>query len=70
VIATPPRGRRPIRTHVGEYDEELVATAIRRELARGGQAFYLHNRVESIDEAADGCGSWCPRRASSSATAR
>jgi transcription-repair coupling factor (superfamily II helicase) len=52
VIATPPRGRRPIRTHVGEWDTELVAGAIRRELGRGGQSFYLHNRVESIDEAA------------------
>jgi transcription-repair coupling factor (superfamily II helicase) len=53
VIATPPRGRRPVRTHVGEWDEELVATAVRRELGRGGQAFFLHNRVESIDEAAE-----------------
>jgi transcription-repair coupling factor (superfamily II helicase) len=52
VIATPPRGRRPVRTHVGEWDDELVAHALKRELARGGQAFYLHNRVESIDEAA------------------
>ena len=53
IIETPPEGRRPIRTHVGEYDEELVKTALEREVARGGQAFYLHNRVETIDEAAD-----------------
>ena len=53
VIETPPEGRRPIRTHVGEYDEELVKTALEREVARGGQSFYLHNRVETIDEAAD-----------------
>ena len=53
VIETPPEGRRPIRTHVGEYDEELVRTALEREAARGGQAFYLHNRVETIDEASD-----------------
>jgi transcription-repair coupling factor (superfamily II helicase) len=53
VIETPPVGRRPIRTHVGEYDEELVALALRREREREGQAFFLHNRVESIDEAAD-----------------
>ena len=52
VIATPPRGRRPIRTHVGEYDEEIVRMALMREHDRGGQSFYLHNRVESIDEAA------------------
>jgi transcription-repair coupling factor (superfamily II helicase) len=53
VIETPPEGRRPIRTHVGEYDEELVKTALERETARGGQSFYLHNRVETIDDAAD-----------------
>jgi transcription-repair coupling factor (superfamily II helicase) len=53
VIETPPEGRRPIRTHVGEYDEELVKSALEREVARGGQAFYLHNRVETIDEAAE-----------------
>jgi transcription-repair coupling factor (superfamily II helicase) len=53
IIETPPEGRRPIRTHVGEYDEELVKAALEREAARGGQSFYLHNRVETIDEAAD-----------------
>jgi transcription-repair coupling factor (superfamily II helicase) len=53
VIETPPEGRRPIRTHVGEYDEELVQVALAREAAREGQAFYLHNRVETIDEAAE-----------------
>jgi transcription-repair coupling factor (superfamily II helicase) len=41
-----------VKTHVGEYDPELVALALRREVERGGQAFFLHNRVESIDEAA------------------
>jgi transcription-repair coupling factor (superfamily II helicase) len=52
VIETPPEGRRPIRTFVGEYDEELVAQALEREAGRGGQSFYLHNRVETIDERA------------------
>ena len=52
VIETPPEGRRPIRTYVGEYDDELVNAALEREHARGGQSFYLHNRVESIEEAA------------------
>jgi transcription-repair coupling factor (superfamily II helicase) len=52
VIETPPEGRRPIRTHVGEYDDELVKTALERETARGGQSFYLHNRVETIEDAA------------------
>src|SRR5437773_1446779 len=53
VIETPPEGRRPIRTYVGEYDEELVKQALEREHQRGGQSFYLHNRVETIDEAAE-----------------
>ena len=52
VIETPPEGRRPIRTYVGEYDEEIVEAALEREKERGGQSFFLHNRVESIDEAA------------------
>src|SRR6202035_2466215 len=52
VIETPPEGRRPIKTYVGEYDEQLVKQALERELARGGQAFFLHNRVETIDETA------------------
>jgi transcription-repair coupling factor (superfamily II helicase) len=52
IIETPPEGRRPIRTTLGEYDEELVKAALEREHARGGQAFYLHNRVETIEEAA------------------
>jgi transcription-repair coupling factor (superfamily II helicase) len=51
VIETPPEGRRPIRTYVGEYDDELVKAALEREHARGGQSFFLHNRVETIDEA-------------------
>jgi transcription-repair coupling factor (superfamily II helicase) len=53
IIETPPEGRRPIRTTVGEYDEELVKLALEREVERSGQAFYLHNRVETIDEAAE-----------------
>jgi transcription-repair coupling factor (superfamily II helicase) len=53
IIETPPQGRRPIRTTVGEYDDELVKLALEREVERDGQAFYLHNRVETIDEAAE-----------------
>jgi transcription-repair coupling factor (superfamily II helicase) len=52
IIETPPEGRRPIRTTVGEYDEEMIKTALQRELERNGQAFYLHNRVETIEDAA------------------
>lgn len=53
VIATPPEGRRAVKTIVGEYDEEQVRFAIQRELDRSGQVFFLHNRVESIDETAE-----------------
>lgn len=49
VIDTPPLDRRPVRTFVGPYEERLVAAAIRRELARGGQVFVVHNRVQTID---------------------
>ncbi len=51
-ILTPPEERHPVLTFVGPYDEKQVAAAIRRELLREGQVFYLHNRVESIDRAA------------------
>ncbi|MCQ3805209.1 MAG: transcription-repair coupling factor [bacterium] len=50
-IRIPPRGRRPILTYVGPYDEQAVSMAIRRELLREGQVFYVHNRVLSIDHA-------------------
>jgi transcription-repair coupling factor (superfamily II helicase) len=60
VIETPPEGRRPIRTHVGEYDEDAVLLALTREQERGGQSFYLHNRVETIDEAAARLQALCP----------
>ncbi len=60
VIETPPEGRRPIRTHVGEYDEEQIKAALDREHRRGGQSFYLHNRVETIEEAAKRLRELCP----------
>jgi transcription-repair coupling factor (superfamily II helicase) len=60
VIETPPAGRRPIRTHVGEYDDELVRLALTREVERGGESFYLHNRVETIDDAAEKLRQLCP----------
>ncbi|MGH3005553.1 MAG: transcription-repair coupling factor [Gaiellaceae bacterium] len=60
VIETPPQGRRPIRTHVGEYDEDIIRLALAREAERGGQSFYLHNRVETIDEAAEKLRQMCP----------
>ncbi|MCA1687209.1 MAG: transcription-repair coupling factor [Actinobacteria bacterium] len=53
IIETPPAGRRSILTHVGPYDEDLVKQAIEREVARDGQIFFVHNRVETIDEVAE-----------------
>jgi transcription-repair coupling factor (superfamily II helicase) len=50
-IRTPPEDRHPILTYVGPYDEQAVSAAIRRELLREGQVFYVHNRVRSIDRA-------------------
>ena len=51
LIMTPPDDRRPVEVHVGEWDPDLVSAAIRRELARGGQVYYVSNRVRSIEEA-------------------
>ncbi|MQA74254.1 MAG: transcription-repair coupling factor [Solirubrobacterales bacterium] len=53
VIETPPEGRRPVRTYVGPYDEELVRRAIQREVAREGQVFFLHNRIDTLTEVAE-----------------
>ncbi len=51
LILTPPDDRRPVDVHVGEWDPDVVSDAIRRELARGGQVYYVSNRVRSIEEA-------------------
>ncbi len=48
VLSAPPSDRYPVQTYVLEYNEAVVKNAIEREVARGGQAYYLHNRVESI----------------------
>ncbi len=53
VIETPPVDRQAVRTYVTRYDEGLIREAILRELARGGQVFFVHNRVETIDAAAE-----------------
>ncbi len=60
VIETPPEGRRPVKTYVGEYEEELVKRAILREHERKGQAFFMHNRVDSIEETAERLRAMCP----------
>lgn len=50
VLETPPEERLPVKTHVLEYDDSLIRDAIRRELARGGQVYFLYNRVRSIEQ--------------------
>ncbi|MGW6537166.1 transcription-repair coupling factor [Streptomyces sp. NPDC055011] len=51
-ITTPPEERHPVLTFVGPYEEKQIGAAVRRELLREGQVFYIHNRVDSIDRAA------------------
>ncbi|NDH45252.1 MAG: transcription-repair coupling factor [Actinobacteria bacterium] len=53
LLNTPPADRQPIRTHVTTYDDRVAAEAIRRELLRDGQVFWVHNRVETIEERAE-----------------
>ena len=52
IVDTPPENRHPVMTYVGEYDEEVVISAIRRELLRDGQVFYVHHRVQTINHIA------------------
>jgi transcription-repair coupling factor (superfamily II helicase) len=52
VIETPPRDRLPVHTEISEADDELVTDAVLREVDRGGQVFFVHNRVETIHNAA------------------
>ena len=60
VLHTPPADRRPILTYVGSYDERAVSEAIRREMLRDGQVFFVHNRVEDIDQVAEALGRLVP----------
>src|SRR5207245_9804577 len=53
VIQTPPEERQPIKTYVTADDDELIHEAISRELHRGGQVYFVHNRVRTIQKAAD-----------------
>jgi len=53
VIDTPPANRFPVQVHVGEFESDTVQGAIRRELARGGQVYYIFNRVMTIDQASE-----------------
>jgi len=61
VIETPPCDRLPIETFVKNYDAELVKRVIGREIERGGQVFYLHNRVKTIESVARRLREWMPK---------
>ena len=60
MVTTPPAERRPILTYVGEYSEPAVVEAVRRELLREGQVFFVHNRVADIDQVARRLGQLVP----------
>ena len=59
-IATPPEERHPVLTFAGPFDRAQVVAAIRRELLREGQVFYIHNRTQSIDKVAGQLAEWIP----------
>ncbi len=61
VIATPPPNRRPIVTESHVFDEEIIREAVEAELARHGQVFFVHNRVENIEQMADLVRHLCPK---------
>lgn len=60
IIYTPPVNRLPIRTFISRYDDHLVARSVRHELSRGGQVFFVHNRVQSIYSVAKSLGELIP----------
>lgn len=60
IMTEPPEGRLPVKTIVAKKDDKLIASAIERELARGGQCFYVHNRIEDIYEEARKVKGLCP----------
>lgn len=60
IIQTPPTDRQAVRTFVGRFDEDLIREALQRELNRGGQIFFVHNRVQSIEEMARRIGDLVP----------
>ncbi len=60
LIQTSPVSRLPIRTIMTEFDEAIIKDAIKREIARGGQVFFVHNRVQTIDTIAEKLKKWLP----------
>jgi transcription-repair coupling factor (superfamily II helicase) len=70
IIATPPAHRLAVQTFIGPYDAATIREAMQREHARGGQVYFLHNDVETIEKPRANCRNSCPTRASASRTAR
>jgi transcription-repair coupling factor (superfamily II helicase) len=70
LLTTPPSNRRPIETFIREFDSEIISEAIRKEVERGGQVFYLHNRVETLTEVQTFLQRICPRFSLSRPTVR
>jgi transcription-repair coupling factor (superfamily II helicase) len=70
VIETPPEDRYPVQTYVVEYSVPLVREAILRELGRGGQVYYVHNRIEDIDRIREGVSAMVPEASVASAHGR
>ncbi|HHY37525.1 MAG TPA: transcription-repair coupling factor [Clostridia bacterium] len=61
VMETPPEDRFPVQTYVVEYSDDVIREAISREMSRGGQVYYVHNRIETIERARDHLASLFPR---------
>ena len=70
VIETPPKDRLSIQTVVAHFQPDLIKSALELEIGRGGQVYFLHNRVDSIWARAASCSNCSPRRASGSGTVR
>ena len=70
IIETPPEDRYPVQTYVVEYSPELVREAIRREIDRGGQVYFVYNRVQTSTGWRGRCRNWCRTRGSRWPTAR
>jgi len=70
LIETPPANRQPVETVVCGYDERIIRDAIDRELGRGGQIYFLHNRVQTIERTALRIRELCGKAVSLSVTGR
>jgi len=70
IIATPPEERLAVKTFVSEWQNALVQEACLREIKRGGQVYFVHNSVDTIERAAAQLGNWCRKRRCASPTAR